>query len=126
MLYAILCYNSEAAVGAWTKEEDDKVMADLAVVQRRLAEEGKLGPVARLMPTSAATTLRKGAGTQVLDGPFAETKEQFLGFYVVDCASQAEAVAIAGDLAKANPSAGAYEIRPISLFFPAPTAAATV
>ena len=87
MLYAILCYHDEDVVGSWTKEQDDAVMAKLAVVQEKLASQGRLGPVARLLPTTAATTLRKDSDPPlVLDGPFAETKEQLLGFYVVDCA----------------------------------------
>ncbi|WP_334162893.1 YciI family protein [Phenylobacterium sp.] len=118
MLYAILCYDDEAAVGAWTKEEDDACMARLAVVQQNLARQGKLGPVARLLPTTAATTLRKSKDDLVIDGPFAETKEQLLGFYIVDVASLDEALAIARDLAKANPSNGSYEIRPVGVFNP--------
>ena len=58
MLYALLCYHSEDVVFSWTKEQDDAVIAKLAVVQQRLTKAGKLGPVARLMPTTAATTLR--------------------------------------------------------------------
>ena len=85
MLYAILCYDSEDVVGSWTKEKDDEVMAKLAVVQQKLADQGRLGPVARLLPTTAATTIRKGNEPMVIDGPFAETKEQLLGFYVIDC-----------------------------------------
>jgi hypothetical protein len=113
MLYAILCYHDEAAVGAWTKEEDAAVMGKLQVVQQRLAKEGRLGPVARLMPTTAATTLRKDREQPlVIDGPFAETKEQLLGFYVVDSASLEEALEIAKELGRANPG-GAYEIRPV-------------
>src|SRR3954463_7886697 len=54
MLYAILCYDSEDIVGAWTKEEEDAAMAKLAVVREKLAREGRLGPVARLLPTTAA------------------------------------------------------------------------
>ena len=60
MLYAILCYDSEDVVGAWSKEEEAAVMARLAVVQEKLAKQGRLGPVARLLPTTAATTIRKG------------------------------------------------------------------
>ena len=86
MLYAILCYHDEAVVGSWTKEEDDTVIAKRRAVTKQLASNGRLGPVARLMPTTAAVTLRSGAEPIVLDGPFAETKEQLLGFYVVDCA----------------------------------------
>ena len=116
MQYAILCYHSEDVVCAWTKEEDEAVMARLAVVQEKLAREGKLGPVARLMPTTAATTLRKDREPAlVLDGPFAETKEQLLGFYIVNCASLDEALDIARDLGQANPG-GSYEIRPVALF----------
>jgi hypothetical protein len=118
MLYAILCYHDEAAVCAWSKAEDDAVIAKLKVVQERLAKEGRLGPVVRLLPTTAATTLRKDSEPPlVLDGPFAETKEQLLGFYVVDCPALDGALDIARDLARANPG-GAYEIRPIRLFEP--------
>ena len=118
MLYAMLCYNDEGAVFSWTPEEDDAVMARLGAVNERLRSQGKLGPALRLMPTSTATTLRKDQDPPlVLDGPFAETKEQLLGFYVVDCKNLDEAVEIARDLAKANPG-GAYEIRPIKLFAP--------
>jgi len=119
MLYAILCYNSQEAVGAWTREEDDAVMARLEIVHRRLAEQGRLGPAARLMPTTAATTLMKGHEPPlVVDGPYVETKEQMLGFYVVDCPSVEEAVAVARDLERANPGIGGYEIRPVALFLP--------
>jgi hypothetical protein len=116
MLYAILCYHSEDVVGAWSKEEDDAVMARLTVVKDKLAKAGKLGPTARLLPTTAATTLRKDREPAlVLDGPFAETKEQLLGFYVVNVASLDEALEIAQELGRANPG-GSYELRPIGYF----------
>ena len=118
MLYAILCYDSEEVVGAWTKEEDEAVMVRLGAVQERLAAQGRLGPVARLLPTTAATTLRKGKDPVVLDGPFAETKEQLLGFYVIDCDSLDDALETAKDLARASASAGAFEVRPLRLFRP--------
>ncbi|MFC7397099.1 YciI family protein [Chelatococcus sp. GCM10030263] len=118
MLYAILCYHSEDVVCAWSKEEDEAVMARLAVVQERLAKEGRLGPVARLLPTTAATTLRKhGEPPLVIDGPFAETKEQLLGFYIVDGQSLDEVLEIARELGAANPG-GSYEIRPVGIFRP--------
>lgn len=118
MLYAVLCYASEEAVGAWSREEDDAVMARLDVVQRKLADQGRLGPVARLLPTTAATTVRKGAEPLVIDGPFAETKEQLLGFYLIDCAGLDEAVEAARELAVANGAPGAYELRPVGYFAP--------
>jgi hypothetical protein len=118
MLYAILCYDSEAVVGAWTKEQDAAAIAKIDVVQERLARDGRLGPVARLMPTTAATTLRKGKEAIVLDGPFAETKEQLLGFFVVECASLEQAIETAKDLGRASSSNGSYEIRPLLLYRP--------
>ncbi len=119
MQYAILCYHDEKAVCAWTKAEDDAVMARLSEVHGRVAAEGRLGPVVRLLPTTAATTLRKDREPPlVLDGPFAETKEQLLGFYIVDCESLEQALDIARDLGRANPG-GSYEIRPVGTYFPA-------
>jgi hypothetical protein len=118
MLYAILCYHSEDILAARSRETHDTVMAKLGVVQERLAKEGKLGPVARLLPTTAATTLRKDSDPPlVIDGPFAETKEQLLGFFIIDSADLEEALAIARELGRANPG-GAYEIRPLAAFRP--------
>ncbi|HEX4096104.1 MAG TPA: YciI family protein [Caulobacteraceae bacterium] len=117
MLYALLCYNSEEMVFSWSKAENDAVMARLGEVHGRLAEKGKLGPSLRLMPTTAATTLRKSDPPMVIDGPYAETKEQLLGFYIIDFDSLDEALETARDLSRANPG-GAYEIRPLLLFQP--------
>ena len=123
MLYAILCYNFEDAVGAWTLAEDAVVMARLGTVEAGLAADDRLGATARLLPTTAAVTLRKGrpeGGREhlVIDGPFAETKEQLLGFYVVDCGDLEAAIEVARDLAVANPDRGAYEIRPLAVYRP--------
>ncbi|MFT0876895.1 YciI family protein [Rhodopseudomonas sp. G2_2311] len=121
MLYAILCYHDENFVGSWSREEDAAVMEKLKAVHGKLAEAGRLGPVARLLPTTAATTLRKDSESPVvIDGPFAETKEQLLGFYVVECDDLDGALDVARDLGRANPG-GAYEIRPIGLFMPGTT-----
>lgn len=116
MLYAILCYHDEAMVGSWSKDHDDAVMEKLAVVQDNLVKQGRLGPVARLLPTTAATTLRKeGDPPLVLDGPFAETKEQLLGFYIIEARDLDDALEVARDLGRANPG-GSYEIRPVGVF----------
>ena len=116
MLYALLCYNDEDVVWSWTKEQDDAVMAKIRVVQQRLISEGKLGPSLRLLPTTAATTVRKSGGEPlVIDGPFAETKEQLLGFYVIDVANLDEALAIVAEISEANPGSS-YEIRPVGLY----------
>jgi hypothetical protein len=116
MLYAILCYNEEDVVWSWSKEEDAAVMARLGALQDRLTKAGKMGPSLRLLPTTAATTLRKTQDPPlVIDGPFAETKEQLLGFYVIDVANLEEALDVARELAAANPG-GAYEVRPIAVY----------
>jgi len=118
MLYAILCYNDEDVVWSWSQAEDEAVMARLNVVQDRLSKAGKLGPSLRLLPTTSATTLRKTQEPPlIIDGPFAETKEQLLGFYVVDVVDLEEALNVARELAAANPG-GAYEIRPVALYNP--------
>jgi hypothetical protein len=117
MLYAILCYHDEDFVGSWSREQDAAVMEKIAVVQDKLSKQGRLGPVARLLPTTAATTLRKENPPVVIDGPYAETKEQLLGFYLVDCENLDQAVEVARELGEANPG-GAYEIRPVGVFVP--------
>jgi hypothetical protein len=115
MLYAVFCYNKESVVCAWSKEKDDAVMAHHEGVLKKIAAQRKLGPVARLMPTTAATTLRGGRETTIMDGPFAETKEQLLGFYIFDCASLQEAIEMARPLVD---EMGSLEIRPVRWFEP--------
>ena len=119
MQYAILCYNEEDVVWSWSKEEDQAVMDRLMVVHERLVKEGKMGTSLRLLPTTAATTLRKGKGeeTLVLDGPFAETKEQLLGFFMIDVETLDEALAIARELAACK-TGSTYELRPVALYLP--------
>jgi hypothetical protein len=114
MLYSLLCYNKEDIVWSWSKEEDDAVMSRLSVVHEKLVKEGKLGPSLRLLPTTAAATLR---GTMVIDGPFAETKEQLLGFYIIDVENLDAALDVAKQLSAANPTS-VYEVRPVALFVP--------
>jgi len=117
MLYAILCYNDENEVSRWTSEEDEACMQRLGAVQAGMSEQGKLGPVVRLWNTDEAKTLKKSSGDPIVfDGPFAETKEQFLGFYVADCENMDEALDFAKQLAVANPGTGSYEIRPLRYF----------
>ena len=117
MYYAILAYHAEGVVESWTREEDAALMRELLEVNDRLVREKRLGPAARLGPTQSAVTLRGQGAGMVIDGPFAETKEQLLGFYVVDFPTIEAAIEAARDLRSANPTA-VYEIRPISLYLP--------
>jgi hypothetical protein len=120
MLYAILAYHVEAEVLSWTREEDAAVMEKLFKAHERVNENARLGPAARLGETGKARTLRGPGQGMVIDGPFAETKEQLLGFYVLDCTDGDAAVEAARELKRANPGA-VYEIRPIITFVPGVT-----
>jgi hypothetical protein len=114
MLYSILIYVPEAAVNSMTPEQDAAHVAKHLEVHEKLLAQNKLGPVARLAPSRTAKQYRSADAT-VVDGPFAETKEQLLGFYVVDCESEQEAI----DIARTLPTVGTtFEIRPVALFFP--------
>lgn len=117
MLYAILAYHVEGAITELSEQEDAALMGHLIAINERLTHEGKLGPAARLDFTASATTLRGTAKSPVIDGPFAETKEQLLGLYVVDCASLDEAVSIAREFKTVNATA-TYEVRPVTYYMP--------
>jgi hypothetical protein len=115
MFYCILCYNLESELQAWTREKEATVMARRDAVAHALASQGRLGPVGKLMPTTTAMTVRASREPLVLDGPFAETQEQLLGFYLVDCKSLEDALNVARDLVGET---GALEVRPLAQFYP--------
>lgn len=116
MLYSILIYEPEAVVEALSKEENEARLEKHRAIQKALSEGKRLGPVAKLMPTSSAATVRsKGQKALVLDGPFAESKEQLVGFYCFEADSLQDALAIAGQFPCET---GAIEVRPIEWFYP--------
>lgn len=117
MLYAILAYHKEDAIAGLTSEDDAALMEQLIATHAKLDEDGSLGPAARLDFTGTAVTVRGLEPGMVIDGPFAETKEQLLGFYVYDCGSMEEAVEAAKALRRVNKTA-VYEIRPVKLYVP--------
>jgi hypothetical protein len=117
MLYAILAYHVEDEILSWTPEEDAAVVARVIEVQAPMRASGQLGPAARLDETRKARTLRGPGAGVVLDGPFAETKEQLLGFHLVEYDTDDEAIAAARRLRQVNPTA-VYEIRPVKLYVP--------
>jgi hypothetical protein len=67
------------------------------------------------MPTTTAVQFRTSTTAHIVDGPFAETKEQLLGFYIVDCKSLEDAIEVARSLPSVRTI---FEIRPVKLFFP--------
>jgi hypothetical protein len=117
MLYAILAYHVEEDVASFTPQEDAALMLDLSKVHERFHQEKRMGPAARLGATKGACVLRGPGKGVVIDGPFTESKEQLLGFYVVDCRDRDTAIAAARDLRRVNPTA-MYEIRPVLFYRP--------
>ncbi len=115
MLYVVFCYSSEAAVASLSPAQEEGMIATIGVAKRDLHAKGKLGTALRLMPTTTATTLRHGGQELVLDGPFAETKEQLLGFYLLECEGLDDAIEAARLLARGR-TPGALEIRPVASF----------
>ena len=113
MLYAVLIYGSEAIVEGWSAPERGEVMDRHTRLREGLLRQERLGAAVRLAPTTSATTLRVGRKPVVLDGPFAETKEQLLGFYTVECASLEEALEVARGL---EFDSGVFEVRPVTTF----------
>lgn len=117
MLYALLCYGSEDEVASWSREQEQVVMSRCAAAADLIRDFVTRGPALRLMPTTTAVTLRSGAQPVVLDGPFAETGEQLLGLWLLNCPSLDEAVAAARLLVEARGlHEGALEIRPVALY----------
>lgn len=115
MRFAMFCYAPETV--RWTKEMDDAVMEKHMATEARLAASGKLGPSLRLMPTTAAVTVHGGAEPIVFDGPFAETKEALLGFWVFDADTLEDAIGIAKEFA-GHQGGGMLELRPVMQYDP--------
>jgi hypothetical protein len=117
MLYAILAYHEENAISEMSSDEDSGLMDKLYAAHDRINAKGRLGPAARLDFVGSAVTLRGSADAMVIDGPFAETKEQLLGLYVVEFDTIDGAIEAARELRRVNTSA-VYEIRPITIYLP--------
>jgi hypothetical protein len=110
MRYVLLVCDDESA--ELTPEEEAERYAAYVACQREMEARGVLVSRERLRPTSASTTVRvHDAGLVIADGPFAETKEQIAGFYVVECADLDEAIEIAARIPAAR--SGTIEVRPV-------------
>ena len=110
MQYILLIYNNESQ--ALTGEERGKLFQEYGAFTQDIVKAGKFKAGDPLQPTSTATTVRVRNGkTATVDGPFAETKEQLGGYYIVDAENLDEAVAIAARIPGAR--TGSIEVRPI-------------
>ena len=112
MKFLLTIYGEESGWGNASPEEIGQVMAAYEAFGRAAAEAGVLVGGEGLQPTSTATTVRVRDGeTLTTDGPFAETREQLAGFYLVECADLDEAIGWAGKIPGA--AIGSVEVRPV-------------
>jgi hypothetical protein len=113
MKYMLLLYGDESKWFDATPEDLQRSMEEYEAFGREVTEAGAWVAGEGLEATNAATTLRLRDGETVLsDGPFAETREQLGGFYVLECADLDEAVRWAAKVPAAR-AGGSIEIRPV-------------
>jgi hypothetical protein len=112
MRYALLIAADESAVAASSPEEGQAVLAEYMKFGEEMTKRGVLQGGERLRPTTDATTVQVRNGEVVTsDGPFAETKEQIGGFFLVDCKDLDEAIEVAAKIPGAR--LGTIEVRPV-------------
>jgi hypothetical protein len=112
MRYALLICGDETAMQAMSPDEASASMAKYAAFGEAMTKRGVLQGGERLRPTTDATCVQLRNGDVVTsDGPFAETKEQIGGFYLVDCKDLDEAIEVASKIPAAQ--TGTIEVRPI-------------
>jgi hypothetical protein len=111
-MYALLIQDAQPEDADRPAGEEDTLLAGHRALQAEANERGELETVARLVGKSEARTLRrKGDTFQVADGPYLETKEWLVGFYLVECEDEAAAIARAERICPPN---GSIEIRPVA------------
>ena len=115
MRYMLLIYSSERAEAEMDPAEAQRIMMGHKAVMDGTMQAGILRGGEPLHPASTATTVRQQNGKPItLDGPFAETKEQLGGYYILDCKDLDEAISWAGKIPTAcKGGSGCVEIRPI-------------
>jgi hypothetical protein len=112
MRYILMICTDESSVAAMSPEEGASMMAEYATFGEEMGRRGVLQGGERLRATTDATTVQVRDGEVLTsDGPFAETKEQVGGYYVVDCKDLDEAIEIAAKIPGAR--VGTIEVRPI-------------
>ena len=105
-------YSNEAEMAGWTQPALASMMAEYTEFTKGIIQAGQFKAGDRLKPTSAATTVRVRNGqVATTDGPFAETREQLGGYYLVEAKNLDEATAIAARIPGAKH--GSIEVRPI-------------
>lgn len=115
MKFAFLIYLDEAALGNELVEQTETLLRDCFVHFERLRQADRGLLAERLLPVETATTIRvRGDDALLTDGPFAETKEQLAGLYVIDCVDTEDALRTAAQLNRVHGHpAGCIEVRPV-------------
>jgi hypothetical protein len=112
MKYMLLIYSSETAMQSLSEPERNQMVAAYGAYTQAIMQSGTCLGSNRLRPTDLATTVRKPNGkTEVLNGPYAETREQLAGYYMIEAPDLDGALAWAARCPGA--SSGAVEVRPI-------------
>ena len=112
MRYALLIYANEQDWASQTEEQSQAVNQEYMAFTKDIIDRGLMKGGEALQSTASATTVRVRDGeTLTTDGPFAETKDQLGGFYLVDCKDLDEAVEVAAGIPDAR--RGTIEVRPI-------------
>jgi len=110
MQYMLLIYHNEA--GGMSPSDQAAMLQEYIAFTQDIVQKGKFKAGDRLQPTTTATTVRVRNGKiTTTDGPFAETKEQLGGYYLVEANDLDEAIAIAGRIPGAK--YGSIEVRPL-------------
>lgn len=112
MRYLLMICADEQAIGALSPAEDQAVLAEYGAWAEEMGRRGVLQGGERLRPTTDATTVQLRDGKVLTaDGPFAETKEQIGGYFLVECKDLDQAIEVAAKIPAARH--GAIEVRPI-------------
>lgn len=115
MQFLCLIYENESLMATRTDEENGKIFQEYMAFGEEVKAGGNLVAGDALQPTDTATTVRVRDGETLLtDGPFAETKEQLGGYYLLECKSLDEAIEKAAKIPSAT--TGSIEVRPIMVF----------
>ena len=119
MKYLCLIYDDEKEWATFSQEDQDAALKEYWAFEESIKKSGHFLASEALQPTSTATMVRvRGGKILATDGPFAETKEQLGGFYLIEAKDLDEAIAIAARIPSAG--SGTIEVRPIMVFDPPP------
>jgi len=115
--YLCLIYDEEKKLGQMSKSESDAFMGEYYAFTEDVKKSGHYVDGNALQPVHTATTVRvRGGKLATTDGPFAETKEQLGGYYMIEAKDLNEAIQVAGRIPSAR--IGSVEVRPIQVFDP--------